>query len=81
MQGTWLARPQSGTIRLKLLWGGVGIRVSVRVVRLSFDEGIREESLFRHVLTRLRHLRRSQRIHLLDGLQMIRRWLIRRQWR
>ena len=39
LAGTQLARAQCDTIRLKLLKIGVRIRVSVRAVRLSFDEG------------------------------------------
>ncbi len=40
------ARAQCDTIRLKLLKIGVRIRVSVRAVRLSFDEGFPEAGLF-----------------------------------
>ena len=46
LQGTQLARAQCDTIRLKLLKIGVRIRVSVRAVRLSFDEGFPEAGLF-----------------------------------
>ena len=46
----------SGTIRLKLLKIGVRIRVSVRAVRLSFDEGFPEAGLFGQVLARLQSL-------------------------
>ena len=46
LSGTRLARAQCGTIRLKLLKIGVRIRVSVRAVRLSFDEGFPEAGLF-----------------------------------
>ena len=48
--------PQCGTIRLKLLKIGVRIRVSVRAVRLSFDEGFPEAGLFGQVLARLQSL-------------------------
>ena len=47
---------QCGTIRLKLLKIGVRIRVSVRAVRLSFDEGFPEAGLFGQVLARLQSL-------------------------
>ena len=50
LQGTQLARAQCDTIRLKLLKIGVRIRVSVRAVRLSFDEGFPEAGLFGQVL-------------------------------
>ena len=56
LAGTRLARAQCGTIRLKLLKVGVRIRVSVRRVRLSFDEGFPEARLFRQVLERLQSL-------------------------
>ena len=51
-----MARAQCGTIRLKLLKIGVRIRVSVRAVRLSFDEGFPEAGLFGQVLARLQSL-------------------------
>ena len=52
-----LARAQCGTIRLKLLKIlSVRIRVSVRAVRLSFDEGFPEAGLFGQVLARLQSL-------------------------
>ena len=54
--GHALARAQCGTIRLKLLKIGVRIRVSVRAVRLSFDEGFPEAGLFGQVLARLQSL-------------------------
>ena len=50
------ARSQCDTIRLKLLKIGVRIRVSVRAVRLSFDEGFPEAGLFGQVLARLQSL-------------------------
>ena len=50
------ARAQCDTIRLKLLKIGVRIRVSVRAVRLSFDEGFPEAGLFGQVLARLQSL-------------------------
>ena len=50
------AQTQCGTIRLKLLKIGVRIRVSVRAVRLSFDEGFPEAGLFGQVLARLQSL-------------------------
>ena len=56
LSGTRLARAQCGTIRLKLLKIGVRIRVSVRAVRLSFDEGFPEAGLFGQVLARLQSL-------------------------
>ena len=56
LSGTRLARAQCGTIRLKLLKIGVQIRVSVRAVRLSFDEGFPEAGLFGQVLARLQSL-------------------------
>ena len=56
LQGTQLARAQCDTIRLKLLKIGVRIRVSVRAVRLSFDEGFPEAGLFGQVLARLQSL-------------------------
>ncbi len=56
LRGTRLARAQCGTIRLKLLKIGVRIRVSVRAVRLSFDEGFPEAGLFGQVLARLQSL-------------------------
>ena len=56
LAGTRLARAQCNTIRLKLLKVGVRIRVSVRRVRLSFDEGFPEAGLFRQVLERLQSL-------------------------
>ena len=56
LPGTRLARAQCGTIRLKLLKIGVRIRVSVRAVRLSFDEGFPEAGLFGQVLARLQSL-------------------------
>ena len=56
LSGTRLARAQCGTIRLKLLKIGVRIRVSVRAVRLSFDEGFPEVGLFGQVLARLQSL-------------------------
>ena len=46
LAGTQLARAQCDTIRLKLLKIGVRIRVSVRAVRLSFDEGFPDAGLF-----------------------------------
>ena len=51
-----MERAQCGTIRLKLLKIGVRIRVSVRAVRLSFDEGFPEAGLFGQVLARLQSL-------------------------
>ena len=54
--GTQLARAQCDTIRLKLLKIGVRIRVSVRAVRLSFDEGFPDAGLFGQVLARLQSL-------------------------
>ena len=56
LAGTQLARAQCDTIRLKLLKIGVRIRVSVRAVRLSFDEGFPEAGLFGQVLARLQSL-------------------------
>ena len=56
LSGTRLARAQCGTIRLKLLKIGVRIRVSVRAVRLLFDEGFPEAGLFGQVLARLQSL-------------------------
>ena len=56
LAGTRLARAQCGTIRLKLLKLGVRIRVSVRAVRLSFDEGFPEAGLFQQVLARVQNL-------------------------
>ena len=56
LAGTRLARAQCGTIRLKLLKIGVRIRVSVRAVRLSFDEGFPDAGLFGQVLERLQSL-------------------------
>ena len=56
LSGTRLARAQCGTIRLKLLKIGVWIRVSVRAVRLLFDEGFPEAGLFGQVLARLQSL-------------------------
>ena len=56
LSGTRLERAQCGTIRLKLLKIGVRIRVSVRAVRLSFDEGFPEAGLFGQVLARLQSL-------------------------
>ena len=50
------ARAQGGTIRLKLLKLGVRIRVSVRAVRLPFDEGFPEAGLFGQLLARLQSL-------------------------
>ena len=50
------ARAQCGAIRLMLLKLGVGIRVSVRAVRLSFGEGFPEAGLFRPVRTRVQDL-------------------------
>ena len=56
LAGTRLARAQCGTLRLKLLKIGVRIRVGVRAVRLSFDEGFPEAGLFRQVLERVQNL-------------------------
>ena len=56
LAGTQLARAQCDTIRLKLLKIGVRIRVSVRAVRLSFDEGFPDADLFGQVLARLQSL-------------------------
>ena len=56
LAGTQLARAQCDTIRLKLLKIGVRIRVSVRAVRLSFDEGFPDAGLFGQVLARLQSL-------------------------
>jgi hypothetical protein len=54
LQGTELARAQSGTIRLKLLKIGAQVRVSVRRVRIAFSEGFPAPALFRQVLRNLR---------------------------
>ena len=50
LQGTQLAWAQCGTLRLKLL--KIRVRVSVRAVRLSFDESFPDADLVRQVLVR-----------------------------
>ena len=54
--GTKLARAQVGTIRLKLLKIGARITCSVRRVMLHLASGYPLQTLFAHVLRRLRHL-------------------------
>ena len=57
-RGTQLARVQCGAIRLKPLKLGIRIGLSVRAVRLSFDEGFPEADLLHQVLWCLQHLPR-----------------------
>ncbi len=54
LQGTELARAQSGSIRTKLLKIGAQIRLSVRRIWLSFSESYPCAGLFRQVLYNLR---------------------------